>query len=281
MERAQDSQGASGSGDESGGTSTPPQSPPQPIFSVPGFSYYTQASENILGLRRSGAADRDGGDPTARVDPEREEENVPDDQTATIQDQESTEGSHQRERGGDVVDDQMARVDSGQERENVVPPDQEATVEGQESAEGSPRMESDSVVAGEMSGITNASEAGRSSQLTEEVSDQVGKSEATRMEDVQPVENTDTSSREWPLLGSNPGTEDRSAAIQGQESMKRSCARRGDDDAVPHESAAGGSGETKWEQTFDVLARQGKEKKKAKMQKKEERRRKRERPQTP
>ncbi|XP_056168778.1 uncharacterized protein LOC130138537 [Syzygium oleosum] len=271
MERAPDSQGASGNGDGSGETSTPSQSRPRLDFSVPGFSLFTEASEDILGLRRRDAADRAGDDGTAK------EENVPDDdQTATVQDQESTEGSRQRVGGGDVVDVPRERVGAEQERENVVPDDQAARVEGQESAEGSRQTESENVVAGEMSGISNALE---DEQHEEDTPGHDGDGRSTMIYD-----QTDTSMREWPLVGSKRGIEDRSAAIQGQESMQRSQARRGDGDAVASKSAvAGGSTETKWGQLFARLVEDGEKMKRAKEQKREQRRRKRdgEGPQAP
>jgi len=64
-------------------------------FSVPGFSLFTQTPHKYFFFwQRSNAADQGRDDQAARVNPEREGEDiVPNGWTATAEDQESTEGS--------------------------------------------------------------------------------------------------------------------------------------------------------------------------------------------
>ncbi|KAL3721342.1 hypothetical protein ACJRO7_033780 [Eucalyptus globulus] len=229
MERAQDSQTTSGNGDESGETSRQSQSHRRLDcfilfdrrrlnYSVPGRYYWTQTSENfIFALRSINAGNRAGDDRTASVDPEREAENVPDDQTGTAQDQELADGLRRRESDGDVGDDRRGRVDAEQEREKVVPDDQAARLEGQELAKG-PSMIPD-----------QESTAGSHGQR--------------RDDHILTLDSTDTSSRQRPLLGSNSGTDNQSAATQGQESMH----------SVTRESAGGRSRQTEWPQLFERL----------------------------
>lgn len=239
MERAQDSQRTSGNGDKPGETSRQSQSHQrldcfilfdrrQLNYSVPGRYYLMQTSENFtFALRSSNAGDRAGDGRTASIDPEQERENVPDDQTATAQDQELAEGSHRRESDGDVGDERRARVDSEQGREKVVPDDQIARVEDQESAEGPSMIPDQESMRG---------------------------SHGQRRDDrVLTLDSTNTSSRQRPLLRSNRGTDNQGAATQGPESMH----------SVMWESAGSGSRQTEWPQLFKSLRVAGEKKKEA------------------
>ncbi|KAI6699925.1 hypothetical protein NL676_014249 [Syzygium grande] len=157
-------------------------------------------------------------------------------------------------------------------------------VEDQESVERSDRRRSDDFVTGEISGISQASEARRSSQLPENnlghdgdqrttmVHDQewMARSPGQRRDDVVfTIDRTYTSLREWPLLGYNHGPEDRRAAIHDRDSMQRSHGWRSHCDVVALGGTAGGSRHTEWAQLLDYLIQQGEGKKEAKTKKKE------------
>ncbi|KAL3721345.1 hypothetical protein ACJRO7_033783 [Eucalyptus globulus] len=217
MERKEDSQDTSGNADGFGDRSRASQSRPQLDFSIPGFSLFTQTPhEYFFFWQRSNAADQGRDDQAARVNPEREgEDAVLNGQTATAEDQESTEGSCRRESNDNVGDDQRARVDSKQEGENAVPNGQIVMVEDPEVADGSHRRESDDVYVGEIIIISHPSKARESSELPEEVStastdgrneESTARSHGQKRDDLNfTVDSTESSLTEWPLLGSNRG----------------------------------------------------------------------------
>ncbi|KAI6699926.1 hypothetical protein NL676_014250 [Syzygium grande] len=183
-----------------------------------------------------------------------------------------------------ILLDLLENLFGWQSSKDDVPNYQTAKVKDQESVERSDRRRSDDFVTGEISGISQASEARRSSQLPENnlghegdqrttmVHDQewMARSPGQRRDDVVfTIDSTDTSLREWPLLGCNHGTEDRRAAIHDRDSMQRSHGWRSHCDVVALGGTAGGSRHTEWAQLLDYLIQQGEGKKEAKTKKKE------------